>query len=120
MAATAEAAEMAEAAQIAKEAQMTAKGAAIVEAEAVKIAAGAAVSKRKVPGSKDSESGDKTAWSDCYFCLESLQPLIPPKLFDIFSFLTGGRSEGLGAFRFFFKTLGIPKPLRLCHGADHL
>ena len=28
-----------------------------------------------------------------------LQPLIPPKRFDI----TGGCSEGLGVFRFFFK-----------------
>ena len=27
-----------------------------------------------------------------------LQPLIPPKRFDIFSRLTGGCSEGLGAF----------------------
>ena len=27
-----------------------------------------------------------------------LQPLIPPKRFDIFSSLTGGCSEGLGAF----------------------
>ena len=27
-----------------------------------------------------------------------LQPLIPPKRFDIFSPLTGGCSEGLGAF----------------------
>ena len=32
-----------------------------------------------------------------------LQPMIPPKRFDIFSPLTGGCSEGLGAFRFFFK-----------------
>ena len=31
------------------------------------------------------------------------QLLIPPKRFDIFSPLTGGCSEGLGAFRFFFK-----------------
>ena len=30
------------------------------------------------------------------------QLLIPPKRFDIFP-LTGGCSEGLGAFRFFFK-----------------
>ena len=41
MAATAEAAEMAE------EAEMAVKGAGIAEAEAVKIAAGAAVSKKK-------------------------------------------------------------------------
>ena len=27
-----------------------------------------------------------------------LQPLIPPKRFDVFSPLTGGCSEGLGAF----------------------
>ena len=33
-----------------------------------------------------------------------LQPTIPPKRFDIFSpWLTGGCSEGLGAFRFFIK-----------------
>ena len=31
------------------------------------------------------------------------QLLIPPKRFDIFFPLTGGCSEGLGAFRFFFK-----------------
>ena len=35
------------------------------------------------------------------FCL-SLQPMIPPKRFDTFP-LTGGCSEGLGAFRLFFK-----------------
>ena len=34
-----------------------------------------------------------------------LQPLIPPKRFDIFSPITGGCSEGLGAFWFFFKQL---------------
>ena len=33
------------------------------------------------------------------------QLLIPPKRFDIFFPLTGGCSEGLGAFRFFFKLL---------------
>ena len=32
-----------------------------------------------------------------------LQPLIPPKRFDISPPLTGGCSEGLGAFIFFFK-----------------
>ena len=32
----------------------------------------------------------------------SLQPMIPPKRFDVFP-LTGGCSEDLGAFRFFFK-----------------
>ena len=32
-----------------------------------------------------------------------LQPLIPSKCLDIFSPLTGGCSEALGAFRFFFK-----------------
>ena len=36
-----------------------------------------------------------------------LQPMIPPKRFDIFSPLTGGCSEGLDAFRFFFK-LSVP------------
>ena len=34
------------------------------------------------------------------------QPLIPPKRFDIFSPLTGGCSEGLGAFCFLFKQCG--------------
>ena len=34
------------------------------------------------------------------------QLLIPPKRFDIFFPLTGGCSEGLGAFRFFFKQRG--------------
>ena len=33
----------------------------------------------------------------------SLQPMIPPKRFDIFPPLTGERSEGLDAFIFFFK-----------------
>ena len=32
-----------------------------------------------------------------------LQPMIPPKRFDIFFPLTEGCSEGLDAFRFFFK-----------------
>ena len=32
-----------------------------------------------------------------------LQPMIPIERFDIFPPLTGGYSEGLGAFRFFFK-----------------
>ena len=38
--------------------------------------------------------------TQCYFHREVLylQPLIPPKRFDIFSSLTGGCSEGLGAF----------------------
>ena len=31
----------------------------------------------------------------------SLQPMIPPKRFDIFFLLTGGCSEGLDAFSFF-------------------
>ena len=31
--------------------------------------------------------------------------MIPPKLFDIFSPLTEGCSEGLDAFRFFFKQM---------------
>ena len=37
----------------------------------------------------------------CFKCHEEvlyLQPLIPPKHFDIFSPITGGCSEGLGAF----------------------
>ena len=33
-----------------------------------------------------------------------MQPLIPSKRFDIFSPLTEGCSEGLGAFYFFFQT----------------
>ena len=33
-----------------------------------------------------------------------LLPMIPPKRFDIFP-LTGGCSEGLDAFRFFFKIM---------------
>ena len=47
-------------------------------------------------------------WTQCYLhrgtCLNDmkrflcLQPLIPPKRFDIFSPTTGGRSEGLGVF----------------------
>ena len=36
------------------------------------------------------------------------QLLIPPKRFDIFFPLTGGCSEGLGAFRFFFKNTYVP------------
>ena len=38
----------------------------------------------------------------CHEEVLSLQPMIPPKRFDVFP-LTGGCSEGLGAFRFFFK-----------------
>ena len=48
MATTAEVAKRAEAVERAEVAKMAAEGVAIVEAEAVKIAAGAAVSKRKV------------------------------------------------------------------------
>ena len=56
---------------------------------------------------------DIILWTQCYlyrgtclnamkrFCICSL--LIPPKRFDIFSPITGGFSEGLGEFRFFFK-----------------
>ena len=36
--------------------------------------------------------------SKCHEEVLYLQPLIPPKRFDIFSPLTGGCSEGLGAF----------------------
>ena len=35
------------------------------------------------------------------------QLLIPPKRFDIFFPQTGGCSEGLGAFRFFFKNISL-------------
>ena len=38
----------------------------------------------------------------CHEEVLSLQPMIPPKRFDIFP-LTGGCSEGLDAFRVFFK-----------------
>ena len=38
----------------------------------------------------------------CHEEVLSLQPLIPPKRFDIFP-PTGGCSEGLDAFKFFFK-----------------
>ena len=34
-----------------------------------------------------------------------VQPMIPPNRFDIFPSLTEGCSEGLDAFRFFFKQL---------------
>ena len=50
--------------------------------------------------------------TQCYYhrgtCLNameevlSLHPMIPPKRFNIFPPLTGGCSEGLDAFRFFF------------------
>ena len=36
--------------------------------------------------------------SKCHEEVLYLQPLIPPKRFDIFSSLTGGCPEGLGAF----------------------
>ena len=39
-----------------------------------------------------------------------LQPLIPPKRFDIFSPVTGGCSEGLGVIWFFFKNLNASRP----------
>ena len=39
----------------------------------------------------------------CHEEVLCLQSMIPPKRFDIFFLLTGGCSEGLGAFRFFFK-----------------
>ena len=38
-----------------------------------------------------------------------LPPLIPPKCFDIFPPITGGCSEGLGAFWFFFKDMSNRK-----------
>ena len=40
----------------------------------------------------------------CHEGVLFLQPMIPPTRFDFFP-LTGGCSEGLGAFRFFFKQL---------------
>ena len=43
----------------------------------------------------------------CHEEVMYLQPIIPPKRFDIFP-LTGGCSKGLDAFRFFFKS-------KLCH-----
>ena len=42
----------------------------------------------------------------CHEEVWSLQPMIPPKCFDIFP-LTGGCSEGLDAFRFFFQQLYV-------------
>ena len=39
---------------------------------------------------------------ECHEEILYLQPMIPPKRFDIFP-LTGGRSEGLDAFRFSFE-----------------
>ena len=46
-------------------------------------------------------------WGNPFKCHEEglyyLQPMILPKRFDIFSPLTGGCSEGLDAFIFFFK-----------------
>ena len=43
---------------------------------------------------------DIILWTQCYLHQEVsyLQPLIPPKRFDIFSPITGGCSEGLGVF----------------------
>ena len=41
-----------------------------------------------------------SAWGNLFKCHEEvlyLQPLIPPKRFDIFPPITGGCSEGLGA-----------------------
>ena len=43
--------------------------------------------------------------SKCHEQVSYSQPLIPPKRFDSFPPLTGGCSEGLGAFCFFFKHL---------------
>ena len=40
----------------------------------------------------------------CHEEVVSMQPMIPHKRFDTFP-LTGGCSEGLDAFRFFFKLL---------------
>ena len=39
----------------------------------------------------------------CHEEVLSSQPMIPPKRFDLFPPLAGGCSEGLDAFRFFFK-----------------
>ena len=41
----------------------------------------------------------------CHEEVSSLQPMIPPKRFDIFFPLTEGCSEGLDALRFFFKQI---------------
>ena len=40
---------------------------------------------------------------ECHEEVLSLQPMIPPKCFDVAPPLTGGCSEGLDAFRSFFK-----------------
>ena len=45
-------------------------------------------------------SGKPFKWHDE---VSSLQPMIPPKRSGIFPRLAGGCSEGLDAFRFFFK-----------------
>ena len=45
-----------------------------------------------------------------------LQPMIPPKRFDIFPPLTRGCSEGLDAFRFFFtQRASVPGSLLYMH-----
>ena len=43
----------------------------------------------------------------CHKDVLSLQPMIPPELFDFFFLPYVGSSEGLDAFRFFFKLLLI-------------
>ena len=48
----------------------------------------------------------------CHEEVLSLQPMIPPKRFDIFSAVCVGCSEGLDAFRFFFKELGTLLTIR--------
>ena len=53
------------------------------------------MSKRLVDGITSCKSGNP---SKCHEEVLYLQPLIPSKPFDIFSPLTGGCSEGLGAF----------------------
>ena len=45
----------------------------------------------------------ETCDCQCHEAVLSLQPVIPPKRFDIFSPLAGGCSKGLDAFGFFFR-----------------
>ena len=53
---------------------------------------------------------------ECHEEVLYLQPLIPPKRFDIFPPITGGCAEDLGVLRFFFKKRTLP--VLLSHGAS--
>ena len=60
---------------------------------------------------RDKYKRDKTKGNPfkCHEKVLCLQPLIPPKRFDISPSLTGGCSEGLGAFCFSLKTIVAKK-----------